>query len=163
MAWNTVPTFTVGQKLAAGDANKIGGDLNAIGAAWTAYTPAWGSTGTAPAIGNGTITGSYVAAGKLIIAKITMVTGSTSTYGTGTYTWSLPFTATTTGAAAGLQTGVGAVFDTSAGSRFVRTVWQASSGAIELLDANSATVGQTVPMTWATGDSMSATFTYEAA
>lgn len=69
------------------------------GAAWVvvvdiapkAYTPTWTSSGTAPAIGNGTITGQYSRQGKMADVLIKMTLGSTSTAGTGTYYWSLPF------------------------------------------------------------------------
>lgn len=55
------------------------------------YTPTWSSTGTAPAIGNGTITGTYsLLADGLVVVHINMTLGSTSTVGTGNYRWSLP-------------------------------------------------------------------------
>src|SRR5882672_3849200 len=37
-----------------------------LGAAWTAYTPVWGSSGTAPAIGNGSLTGFFIQVGKTV-------------------------------------------------------------------------------------------------
>ena len=59
--------------------------------AWQSYVPVWGSTGTAPALVNGTITGKYCQIGKTVHFIISMTTGSSTTYGSGTrYTWSLP-------------------------------------------------------------------------
>lgn len=59
--------------------------------AWQTYTPAWTSDGTAPAIGNGTLTGRY----RLLDATsmqiwVRFVRGSTSTNGTGNYFFSMP-------------------------------------------------------------------------
>lgn len=67
--------------------------------AWTAYTPAWTSTGTAPAVVNGTIAGRYLILGKLCYFTIAYTRGSSDTNGTGNYLMSLPpgATARTTG------------------------------------------------------------------
>jgi hypothetical protein len=64
--------------------------LNWLGAS-IAYTPTWTSTGTAPAIGNGTLTGSYMRVGDLIAFNISLSWGTTTTNGTGQYRFSLPF------------------------------------------------------------------------
>lgn len=64
---------------------------NRLYAATTAYTPTWGSSGTAPAIGNGTLSGRWRYVGeKLISVMFIMVAGSTTTFGTGGWTFSLP-------------------------------------------------------------------------
>jgi len=65
----------------------------AYGGAWTAYTPAWTSSGTAPALGNGTATGHYMRSGKAITVAAEIVSGTTTTFGTGNYRISLPVTA----------------------------------------------------------------------
>jgi len=57
---------------------------------WTPYTPTWASTGTAPALGNGTLIGTYVIIGKTLIFNIVQIMGSTTTYGTGDYSWTIP-------------------------------------------------------------------------
>lgn len=58
---------------------------------WVSYTPTWTSTGTAPALGNGTLAGRYIYVGyKTIHFEISQVLGSTSTLGTGYYNWNLP-------------------------------------------------------------------------
>lgn len=64
---------------------------------WISYTPTWGIvSGTAPAIGNGTITGGYRRIGNQVDFWIALTYGSTSTYGSGTqpYTLSLPVSLT---------------------------------------------------------------------
>lgn len=61
-----------------------------VGATQT-YTPAWTSDGTAPTIGNGTLSGRYAILGtQLMWVAIRFVYGSTSTAGTGNYRFSLP-------------------------------------------------------------------------
>lgn len=68
--------------------NFSAGNLNT--GAWTTYTPTWGAVTTAPALGNGTIAGRYCIMGKTAHVRITLVTGSTTTFGTGAWTWTLP-------------------------------------------------------------------------
>lgn len=55
-----------------------------------AFTPTWTSTGTAPSIGNGTLSGYYKLDVDLLTVVIRMLLGSTSSIGTGTYSWGLP-------------------------------------------------------------------------
>lgn len=75
-------------------ASTIGGvsgtSLAADRTAWTAYTPSWTASGSNPAIGNGSITGQYKVIGKTLYLRITMQTGTTTTFGSGTYRVSLP-------------------------------------------------------------------------
>ncbi len=61
--------------------------------AWIAYTPTWTAASVNPAIGNGVLSGWYQVFGKTIMVRITLTIGSTTTLGTGTYSWALPFTA----------------------------------------------------------------------
>jgi hypothetical protein len=63
--------------------------------AWTTYTSAWTSSGTAPAIGNGTISARYSITGNTVNVAITLAAGGSTTFGTGTYSFSLPFAAAT--------------------------------------------------------------------
>lgn len=60
---------------------------------WTTYTPTWTSGGAAPVLNNGTLTGSYVVVGKLVHVRVFWQAGSSTTFGTGTYAFSLPLTA----------------------------------------------------------------------
>lgn len=69
------------------------------GTAWTPYTVAWTSTGTAPSIGNGTLIGRYVKHGRTVVCHINWTSGSTTSYGTGNYAFSLPVQAAAAGAA----------------------------------------------------------------
>ena len=50
---------------------------------WTSFTPTWQASGTAPSLGNGTLTGYYKKIGRQVAVRINLTAGSTTTYGTG--------------------------------------------------------------------------------
>jgi hypothetical protein len=81
----TLGTFTAGQVLTAAE-------LNAIGT-WTTYTPTFTTTGTAPSLGNGSITGTYTEVNKIVMGQIMFQAGNTTTYGSGVLLFSIPVTA----------------------------------------------------------------------
>jgi hypothetical protein len=64
-----------------------------IDTAWTAYTPQWTAASVNPAIGNGTIEGYYKVIGKTCFVRGNIAMGSTTTFGTGEWYVSMPFTA----------------------------------------------------------------------
>lgn len=82
-AANKVPYFT---STTASDVTDI------TPGAWTAYTPTWTTTGTAPAIGNGTLNGKYARIGRTIFFTIEFTAGTTTTFGTLTWSFTLPVT-----------------------------------------------------------------------
>lgn len=88
----TLPTWTVGP-VRAGDLDTMTDALSALSDAWTSYSLAWTSSGTQPAIGNGTLEGRYLRVNKLIAVNMRLVMGSTTTFGTGQYFLSLPVAA----------------------------------------------------------------------
>jgi hypothetical protein len=67
-----------------------GGDL--LGP-WQSYTPAWTASTTNPTLGNGSLTGQYMLVGKTCHVQLGLSIGSTTTIGSGTYQFSVPFTA----------------------------------------------------------------------
>jgi hypothetical protein len=74
----------------------------------------WTATTTNPTIGNGTLTGRYIQLGKLVIYRIYLVGGTTTTLGTGpAYFITLPVAST--GTAPGQQVGLGAGSDAVSG------------------------------------------------
>lgn len=70
---------------------------------WLSYTPIWTSSGTAPALGNGSTVGAYRAVGTTVSVRGNLTIGSTSTVGTGDARVSLP--TGLTGVAAQIQAG----------------------------------------------------------
>jgi len=95
MSLNTTPrTWVAAEVVTAANMNtEVRDALTGIQAAWTAFTPTWTSSGTAPAIGNGTLSGRYSRIGKTVHMEIHFLAGSTTTFGTGNYSLSLPVTA----------------------------------------------------------------------
>src|SRR5206468_4275165 len=61
--------------------------------AWTSYTPAWTASTTNPVVNNGTLNGRYLKIGRTVHNVIDLTTGSTTTYGSGTYAFSMAATA----------------------------------------------------------------------
>lgn len=78
--------------------------LNALlrydGAAWrtvvrdrTTYSPTWACVGSAPVLGNGTLTGWYQVVGRQCQVSIELIFGTTTTGGTQGWSFTLPITA----------------------------------------------------------------------
>jgi hypothetical protein len=137
--------------------------------AWTTYTPSWSSSGTQPSLGNGAITGRYFRIGKAVFVYIKLDMGSTTTYGTGSYYFSVPFTQTDSGMSA-RRLGQMSVYDANtaqAGWGWVRThsstqvVCEYISGA-GMMNAIGV-VGTTTPVTFANGDRLDLWFVMEVA
>jgi len=64
-----------------------------ITTAWTPYTPSWTAASTNPVIGNGTLEGWYKVIGKTCFVRGNIAMGTTTTFGTGEWYISMPFTA----------------------------------------------------------------------
>lgn len=132
---------------------------------WTDYTPVWAASGTQPVLNNGSLVGRWVRVGDLVVCIGKLLAGTTTTYGTGTYTISLPVTSNN------FIGGNGVI-----GSAWIR---DSSSGDYQgqLIDVGTAFAmrpaastfggnsqwGATAPMTMANGDFVSWYATYEAA
>lgn len=140
--------------------------IGALGA-WTTYTPAWTASGTPPALLNGTLTGRWLRMNQLIIAELSLTMGSTTTFGTGVYFFSLPSTASASsivfnaaGQAWALDAGVketGGICKIEAGGTTFRI-----SGA-PIAAGTGDNWGQTVPFTWGSTDVLTARVMYEPA
>jgi hypothetical protein len=132
----------------------VDGTLAVAATAWTDYTPTWASDGTQPAIGDGTLKGAYRINGKEMAIRITLKAGSTTTYGTGFYTWSLPAGVVAKTSTTIRQIVAGWIFDSSTSARGVVVGYIGSAGTA-FSAANSfgtSSVAQTIPFTWASGD-----------
>lgn len=130
---------------------------------WTAYTPVWHSSGTAPSIGNGILTGAYVQVGKIVFFRAYLELGSTSNPGSGVYWIGLPVAANT--AANAYQAIAGWLQDSSAGSHktAVTQVVQPNGIGRIAYDGSSSGVSNVLPFTWANGDAICISGVYEAA
>lgn len=137
-----------------------GGTTVSWAGAYTAYTPVWASSGTAVALGNGTITGSYIQIGKHVQGTILLTMGSTTTYGTGNYTLTLPVAA-----AGGTLTPLGLVSAVDSGvATYTATALLSSSTTVQLntVASPNTLITATVPFTFATADLIVVNFSYQA-
>lgn len=159
MATQYTAGLTVGQLLTAGT-------MNSIGAPWETFTPTWRALTTNPSLGNGTLAGRYTQIQKLVHAQVALVMGSTTTFGSGIYTFDLPIVSTTPfyNFAA---LGTGTIFDVSASNAYVISAnyQNGATGYVTLRFTGAANgdVKNTAPFTFATGDIITFDITYQAA
>jgi hypothetical protein len=130
--------------------------------AWSTYTVNWSSGGTQPGLGNGTQSGRYTKIGRTVTFTANIVSGGTTSYGTGNYSLSLPVQAASNGIE---QIVTVRVYDGSVAYGGVGLIGSGSSTV--LLQAHNGgsllTVTNTFPSTWTSGDQLRAMGTYEAA
>lgn len=116
---------------------------------WTSYTPSWTGTGGTPTLGNGTLTGSYLSLGSLVIVRIAFTWGSTSSAaGITGWRFSLPVAPATGWILNGNVVDSGtalmpAILSDFSGSTAVLRAWNGTT---------YATCSTSAPMTWANGD-----------
>ncbi|MFD3741575.1 hypothetical protein [Streptomyces sp. NPDC058629] len=160
----TPRTWTVGEVVSATMLNtEIRDQFNSMLAAWTAFTPTWTGTTTNPSFGNAVVTARYMKIGRSCRVRWDIVMGSTTTYGSGGWSFGLPFAA----AGAGVQIGGAHAFQSQrvagqvivAAGASVCTPFFPTSGS----PANLSWVGPTVPLTWAAGGRFVAELEYETA
>jgi hypothetical protein len=134
----------------------------------TNYTPSWTGSATAPVISvNGSLVGRYSVAGKMCHVNIAMTAGSSTTFGTGTWGFSLPIPV----ANVPFQFMGHAHCRDSGTANYERNViaqYSVSSGSVSLFvggndAANNNNISATVPFTWTTGDALTIDISYEIA
>ena len=119
------------------------------GGIWTAYTPTWTATSN-PDIGNGTLTGKYTIIGKTCHLNIYLLAGSTTTYGTGEWIFSIPKTAS-----GATESGTVKILDSGTG--WFDLVCKFSNTTTIYIPPVTASY----PMTWAENDTLWLNITYE--
>ena len=150
--------YVAGHKLIDTESKTWFDALEALSDPRTAFTPAWKSTGTAPALGNGTITGRYVQVGKYVTYSGKLTMGSTTTFGTGVYQISLRCLRSTPTASVARRRSVPHPLPIPAS--------RTSAGTSLLKFFGDTGVGQytnLIPFTWAANDVLLWSITYEAA
>jgi len=132
--------------------------------AWQSWTPTWTGASGNPAIGNGTIIGRYLQTGKTVQFRLDILAGSTTTFGTGAWTFTLPVTAAANYTAT-YAMGIGSYEKPGTGDYF---------GPINLMSTttfqmwystgtNSNVLGSAAPEAWNSTSFFRMTATYEAA
>lgn len=154
-------------------AQDVDADVQAIitarDAAWTNYTPTWLASGGTPAIGNGTIAGRYKQIGKTVFFSIYVLFGSTTSFSSGAYSFSLPVAAVTPGSPAGSLARIGSAYlrdasGTSTGHYTGMTFVGPGATTVGVFEASAhAQLQAGVPVVWANTDFFHITGTYEAA
>ena len=123
------------------------------GGGYTAYTPTWTATTTNPSLGNGTIVGGYRRIGDVVDFYFVLTMGTTTTFGTGSWRFTLPVAVADANNNYGY---IGNALDSG-------TAWYSGligSGAIipstttfgMRNTADTSSISSTVPFTWATND-----------
>jgi hypothetical protein len=90
---DTNENVSIPKNLSVTGSTIISGSTIPINTAWTSYTPIWTAASVNPSIGNGTLEGWYKVIGKTCFVRGNIVMGSTTTFGTGEWYVSMPFTA----------------------------------------------------------------------
>lgn len=134
MAWTTLKTWNTSDILTAGDLNTYVRDNgNAIGKL-TAYTPTWTASTTNPTIGNGTIIGRYFAVEEWCWISVQVVSGTTTTGGSGIYNVSLPFTACSLAGTGGAEQNIPVTLCQLATARYWATAVIGSSASTMIIN-----------------------------
>ena len=126
------------------------------------FLPSWTSSGTQPTIGNGILYGDYTVQGHRVSGVIYMQVGSTSTVGTGTYSWQLPFKCNSDT----YSHGVGQAQMLDSGTQWymagaILTAANASTFNVSYHAQTGGNWGAAVPVIPANGDTYRVEFSYE--
>jgi hypothetical protein len=163
MAWTSKPTFVAGRYPTDLELEALADQIDALtGTGFTAYTPTWTASSVNPAIGNGQIDAGYrrTSESDLVVYEGRLLTGTTTTYGTGFWLMSIPVAASS--GSTNRSVLVGQALDVGSGLAHP-IVGRIFAGALVFNGTAGTSVSATVPITWATGDELRWSITYEAA
>lgn len=130
-----------------------------VGAVWSDYTPSWTAPTTAPALANGELLGRYIKIGRLVHLNIHLTAGSSTTFGSGAWSFSVPFTSSPHG-----MTYTGSVYmiDSGTTNSIGVAVLNNDSDTLSIyLNSNANAVKSDNPWTWASGDELAVELSYE--
>lgn len=133
--------------------------VSSLTTTWQDYNVTWGNDGTAPSLGNGSLTAEYKWPNEsdLVFVRVSLTAGTTTTFGSSFQWFSLPVIAASTDRLNGACN----IFDNGTIRRcactFVKTTTQV------YINSDSGTVSNTVPWTWANGDTIDFSLFYRAA
>lgn len=120
---------------------------------WNTYTPAWTASTTNPTIGNGGLSGVYARSGKTGILSVSIDMGSTTAFGSGTYSIGLPATWTAVNSGVNRCPGVVGMRDNSGATHNTGFAFMSPNGTALGVRLNAGNVlTNTTPWTWAQSD-----------
>lgn len=122
---------------------------------WQTFATTWRGGTTNPTLGNGTMLMRYIKLGKLVFIQLNLTMGSTTTYGAGSWSWSLPFAPASSLAGQTTGSALGAIGGTTylGVSQFV--------GGFLFPSANGTFMDATHPAAWTSGSVVMSSFFYE--
>lgn len=150
--------------LAADVQSKLGVAVpGAAAGAWQSYAVAWTAATTNPALGNGTLAGAWCKIGRTVFWRVQLVMGSTTTYGSGAWYFSLPTPAVAAAAVSGFPCANWS--GTPAGGRSTGTalIDSVTTRAFLAISGGATAVASTAPAVWASGNTLYICGSYESA
>lgn len=126
------------------------------------YTPVWASSGTQPVLGTGTLQGTYRRDGLMCWANIVMRANTGTTFGTGFWTFTLPFQGSTfAGSPPDSFVGSALGYSGSAWTGGSCMYWDPTANTvIALLGSGVQGAGNGVPFAWTTSGYLILTMYY---
>lgn len=127
---------------------------------WTSYTPIWLGATTNPVLGNGSLVAAYkrLDTSKTVHIRLRLVPGSTTTYGSGLWSLSLPVGLFPSA----IQTINGFVGNDTGSARYPMGVYlNGTDGMFRFAINGTSGVAPTVPFTWAASYQLVVNGTYE--
>lgn len=121
------------------------------------FLPVWSSSGTQPVLGNGVLEGSIVTFGASLLVSVHLAMGSTTTYGTGFWRFSVPRVMVNAEPSAPGPLGM---YDISAGIVYSGVVLLSPAvstgapGSVAPYPHATTGLNPTQPFTWAAGDQL---------
>lgn len=130
--------------------------IEAEAAAWVPWTPV--VTGTGWSTGNGSVTGTFNQTGKLARGRFAIIGGSTTNWGTGSLSVSLPITS-----AAGTGQALGTVMASlsAGGNRLGGWLFQNGSTSMAMVKEDGTRWTATVPLAFVSGSEIRGFFECE--
>jgi len=163
------------RKLREQKISRVGGAGGAAAAAvngdgvlpqWQSFVSTWTAVSTAPDLGNGKLECRFLHIGKLVTVQFYFEAGSTTTFGTGAWRFSLPVQPVLSTVSSDYSAGEAYLENKAVNGFHAHARFTDVSGEwlLELLNGTTnALVANTIPFSWGNTDFWNATFTYEVA
>lgn len=147
--------YQVGATITDNSTNSVVEDIRVIPP--TTYTPSWTAASVNPSLGDGSAVGYVQKVGRRVKVSGRITMGSTTTFGTGVYTFSLPYVPSTSIP----QIGVAFLADATGNNYvgMVQTLTDGTARCVIYVD-NGGQLSPTVPFTWAQNDEIRFTIEY---
>ncbi len=154
----TVPTILAGDAPTGDDWDSITDELSALSGSWTDFSSSfsWTASVSNPALVNAVLVARYQRVGKTVDYLVQITMGSSTTYGSGFYSFNVPATALSTA-----PTGSCMIFQHAVGQKSATAFFNTTSTVC--LVQGTALVTNTSPMTWAATDILQFSIRYETA